>query len=90
MPTSKKNIGKIIFSPNIIKGLPPIHAFWIGYYYAHETNTYLAEKLSLNNQDFHFELQKKIGRFKILSMDTRASIINYYDEKIKLKIKKKL
>ena len=80
----KTTIEGAIIAPNIIKGIPSMHACWIGYYYT------CNPKISRKHQGLGFEPQTIKGRFKIISLETRTSMLTYFDKKTNLTHKEKI
>lgn len=76
----RTSIEAIIGTPNIVKGLSPMHACWLGYYYAYLTKI-TPKKILSQIEEFSFTSQIKQGRFKILSLETRTSMLTFCDLK---------
>jgi hypothetical protein len=69
----KTTLDDAVGSFGIIEHLSSLQACWLGYYYA----------ISLpNQQPLGFTLQMKKGRFKIVSLDHRSSVLTYLDTKL--------
>ncbi len=86
----KTTIENAIVTPNIIEGLLPMQACWLGYYYTYLPSVNITKRISRKYHELGFKLQTKKGRFEVISLEMNTSILVYRDMKTNYMYKKKI